>query len=100
MAGNSITNVTVGVTVDMTQAKAFAALSDVWHERRRQVEELGYTPEHDDKMGDVDRLITEAEQLLKPLTRTSRKGLVQVAALLLASIEMIDRRAQQAEAGK
>lgn len=99
------------------------ALEDVLAERRRQIEEKGWTPEHDDKHNDGaialagagyaeaaawavmapdDKQFTDddppqswpEEWEFKP--GTPRRMLVKATALMLAEIERIDRAEQLA----
>lgn len=92
------------------------AAIDVLAERARQVSQEGWTPEHDDKHNECEMaaaaatyaLCTDPGQLKlcgvivwrwpmhwwKPTTY--RRNLVKAAALLLAEIERIDRRAAKA----
>ena len=83
---------------------------DVAAERRRQVKEEGWTPEHDDKHNDPARLANAAAcyatgaapafgtdhywpwdwKWWKPTTQ--RRNLVKAAALIIAAIEQIDRK--------
>lgn len=94
------------------------ALQDVIAERERQISQEGWTPEHDDKQidcqlaaaaacyavcgdtpGQVNKLNYDGVRLWpwanwwwKPTTY--RRNLVKAAALLLAEIDRIDRRAE------
>lgn len=69
-------------------------LFDVAEERVRQRDELGYTVEHDDEEG-VGHLIYQAGNYVaaKPTEAVSREDLVKGAALLVAAIEVLDRKA-------
>jgi len=89
------------------------AARDVLAERRRQVEQEGWTPEHDDQHEDCDMAlaaIVYAESAVgyhtscpdtwpwspkwfKPTT--PRRDLVKAGALILAEIERLDRAALQ-----
>jgi hypothetical protein len=84
-------------------------MKDVIRERQRQIAQLGWTPEHDDahKDGELE-LAAACYALAKSKQGTShiwpwawkwwkprevRENLVRAAALLLAAIERIDRKA-------
>ena len=73
--------------------ETFEAILSVTGERSDQ-EDKGYTPEHDDKHG-LAHIVPEAWKRLGsiPLSNTpdARAELVQVAAMLVAAIEVIDR---------
>lgn len=65
------------------------ALRDIAHERSRHAG-LGYTDEHDDEHG-TRRLEALAISRLH-VGHGTRRGLVQAASLLVAAIELMDRR--------
>ncbi|WP_326929500.1 hypothetical protein [Burkholderia sp. ABCPW 111] len=86
------------------------AAHDVLIERRRQIEQEGWTPEHDDKCGDLEMSCAAgcyamytlaypagdppppwpwATDWWKPTTQ--RRNLVKAAALILAELERLDR---------
>lgn len=102
-----------------TDVSLTQAATDVLDERRRQIEQEGWTPEHDDAHIDDSMSIAAAcyalvgtgpehwaivnlEQLWhgsgwsptwwKPTTR--RQNLIKAGALILAEIERLDRAAQ------
>lgn len=94
-----------------------AAALDVLAERRRQVEQEGWTPEHDDayQYGELGRAAAcyaahkpfddrgnmnwpWPAQWWKP--GTARRNLVKAAALILADIERIDRASAKGAAGQ
>ena len=73
-------------------------LNDVRAERDRQVDELGWTPEHDDNHSTHDLVTLAKGYAGKPESDRdehhglySRRRLVQAAALLVAAIEANDR---------
>lgn len=86
---------------ELTQAAA-----DVLAERKRQIEEERWTPEHDDEHADGELAIAaahyaafdtganvyddlEIQEWLKP--GSHRENLVKAGALILAEIERLDR---------
>lgn len=89
---------------DMTNTTSSRALYDISVERQRQIEEEGWTPEHDDRhangelacaaacyvIGDAERWPWH-KSWWKP--RSRRSNLVRAAALIVAEIERLDRAA-------
>lgn len=89
----------------VTAAKpATKAIEDVVGERKRQVEEECWTPEHDDNHGDgemaeaaaayairLERLWPRSWDLSWWKPKSHRRNLVRAAALLIAEIERLDR---------
>lgn len=93
------------------------ALRDVAAERRRQIEEEGWTPEHDDQHINGDMACAAAAYAFHAGTRERfyaedplgfwpwdpswwkpkdpRRDLVRAAALIIAEIERLDRAANQ-----
>lgn len=79
---------------------ALAGIAEIARERRRQVEQKGYTPAHDDQHTDLE-LITEASNRLAIWTRQQAAGtagypeaeqaLRQCAALLAAEVDRLNR---------
>ncbi|MGR0183189.1 hypothetical protein [Azospirillum aestuarii] len=94
--------------------KTYAVLVEITHERLRQIEQEGWTPEHDDKHGNGEMATAAACYVLngadspnpappnayptwwpwvarwwKPKDR--RRDLIRAAALLVAEIERLDR---------
>lgn len=89
------------------------AVLDVLAERRRQVEDEGFTPEHDDahRNGELAKAAT-CYATVWPLAAsywpwdlkwwkpgTVRRNLVKAAALLVAEIERLDRAALASREG-
>ena len=91
------------------QARTQAA-TDVLAERRRQIEQEGWTPEHDDQYAPIALALASASYAMgdlyqtagkppsiwpwNPLTwmpGTDRRNYVKAGALILAAIERIDR---------
>lgn len=86
-------DVTVKVSVDLTDVRALGALVSVWDERRRQVGK-GYTLEHDDEHG-AEHLVELVLDRLQNEKSDPRELLVQCAALLIAAVETIDRATEK-----
>lgn len=95
------------------------AIEDIGAERRRQVEQEGWTPEHDDahdegqmasaaaayamaswtgNSGWAQRLWPWNKRWWKP--KSARRDLVRAGALIVAEIERLDRAAAAAEAAQ
>jgi hypothetical protein len=108
-------SLTIDLTDLLTKAGCTQALIDVARERVRQVQEKGWTPEHDDAEHDVETLASAAMAFAQssfsepdedpedvgfwwpfeePMKRkTPREDLVRAGAMILAAIEFIDRAA-------
>jgi len=98
-----------------TQAPNTQAAQDVLAERRRQVEQEGWTPAHDDAYANnelrraasayamhfdpflIPHIWPWAADWWKPTTE--RRNLVKAGALILAEIERLDRAAMSSEGG-
>lgn len=66
-------------------------LREVHEERRRQVVDLGYSPEHDDDHGS-DTLVARAYEILGyGLDNNNRDHLIKGLALMVAGVESYDR---------
>jgi len=79
----------------MSDAHTRKVTEEVFAERRRQVDELGYTETHDDQWTN-GQMSAVAARLSKPATEsefTYRQRLVIAAAYLIAEIERLDRSA-------
>lgn len=102
---------------DVREVKPSTALADVTAERRRQIEEEGWTGEHDDRHTDGSLALVGAAYALNasvdsysptrdpaywPLSwdkkwwkpKDRRRDLVRAAALIIAEIERLDRAAK------
>lgn len=86
----------------MTESPAeatWAVLSEIARERDHQVEDLGFTVEHDDRLGVAGfgwLLARRAVELCVPVQINidegfARRLLVEIAAIAVAGIEALDR---------
>lgn len=78
----------------MLTPEALPVLAQITLERDRQLAELGWTPDHDDRRGVMHLLGMADNKLIKCALRQDpdRDELVKAAALLVAAIEVLDRR--------
>jgi hypothetical protein len=65
-------------------------LDEIAAERRRQVEDTGWTREHDDDHAGGE-LLTAGWGALSRIYSPTRRSLVEAAALIVAEIERLDR---------
>src|SRR5688572_30359862 len=99
-------------TIGIAQELAMTVIEEVAAERKRQIEQEGWTPDHDDSHGSGSMaqagacyalsasgnchsaILTEhwpwAREWWKP--KDARRDLVRAAALLVAEIERLDRK--------
>jgi hypothetical protein len=108
-------NAMAAVRAMLAAAPLSAALADIAAERRRQIKQEGWTPEHDDKYrpyvlsgaagcyamhtlaypaGDPPPAWPFAASWWKPSADT-RRNLMKAGALIAAEIERLDRAAQK-----
>lgn len=77
----------------MLTPEALPVLAAITVERDRQLAELGWTSEHDDRRGAMHLLGMADNKLIKCALRgeVDRAEIVEAAALLVAAIEVLDR---------
>ena len=84
----------------MSNAPTYTALAllEVADERRHQIEDHGWTPDHDDLHGDEDFAWLIARRAVAMSHREAaraedcRRLFVEIAAIAVAAVEAIDRR--------
>lgn len=104
-----------GYPVKTASDAARAVVAEIAAERVRQIEQKGYTADHDDGLADYDLIWAAATYAMGPRTydrladlsidlwtfneppkfQEQRSNLVRAAALLVAAIERLDRKAAQ-----
>ena len=67
-------------------------LEEIAKERKRQVEDKGWTREHDDDH-DAGELLTAGWGALARIHAPTRRSLIEAGALIVAEIERLDRAA-------
>lgn len=78
-----------------------SVIDEVVAERRRQVEEEGYTPEYDDQHHDCQLACAAAcyalasDDMSNSYDLATRRNLIKAAALIVAEIERLDRPKDQ-----
>jgi len=85
------------------RAETLAVLQEIAAERDRQEESHGFGPEHDDQHGEAEwawLLGNRVHQLACPwnevLGLDPRRALVEVAAIAVAAVESLERKARDA----
>jgi len=72
------------------QTQTTTVLAEIAAERRWQINDKGWTPEHDDSHSNGE-LLTAGWGALARIHAPTRRSLIEAAALIVAEIERLDR---------